>query len=357
MKSLKNFYKNKKVLVTGATGFKGSWLCAWLLNLGSKVYATGYLPNKNNILFKSLNLSDKINLKLFDIRDLKKLDQFVKINKPQVIFHLAAQPLVIESYKKPHETFDINYRGTLNILELTRKHRFIKSVICITSDKVYENIGKIKGYKETDRLGGVDPYSASKSSTEIMVRSYRESFFKNKNICGISTVRAGNVIGGGDWSENRLIPDCINFLIKKKKIVLRNPHFSRPWQFVLEPLKGYMVLAQKQFYKPLHFSGSWNFGTQLRFSIKVIKIAELVIKSWGVGKIKILKFKKYKEQKNLQIDSTKAKKKLKWKTVYSIKKAVSVTSDWYSEVIKKRNDPLVTTFKQINEYMKKSKII
>lgn len=354
MESLKNFYKNKRVLVTGATGFKGAWLCAWLLNLGSNVYATGYNPNKNNLLFKSLKFSNKINLKLFDIRDLKKLDKFLKKTKPQIIFHLAAQPLVIESYKKPHKTFDVNYLGTLNILELTRKYKFIKSLICVTSDKVYENVGKTKGYKEIDTLGGTDPYSASKSSTEIMIRSYRESFFKIQNICGVSSVRAGNVIGGGDWSENRLIPDCIKSLIKKKKIVLRNPNFSRPWQFVLEPLKGYLFLAQKQFNHPLKFSGSWNFGTQSRFSIKVIEIVHLIIKFWGSGKIRILKSKKFKEQKNLQIDSTKAKKKLKWKITYSTKEAISVTSEWYSEVFRNKNNPLVVTLKQINEYMKKS---
>ncbi len=354
MESLKKFYKNKNVLVTGATGFKGTWLCAWLLNLGSNVYATGYNPNKNNLLFKSLKFSNKIKLQLFDIRDLKKLDKFVKNSKPQIIFHLAAQPLVIEAYKKPYLTFDINYRGTLNILELTRKYKFIKSLICVTTDKVYENVGKIKGYKETDNLGGIDPYSVSKSSTEMIIRSYRESFFKSQNVCGISSVRAGNVIGGGDWSENRLIPDCIKFLMKKKKIVLRNPNFSRPWQFVLEPLKGYLFLAQKQFINPLKFAGSWNFGTQSIFSIKVIEIVKLIIKFWGSGEIKILKSKKFKEQKNLQIDSTKAKKKLKWKPTYSTKKAVLVTSEWYSDVFRSKKNPIHITFKQINEYMKKS---
>lgn len=353
MESLENFYKNKRVLITGATGFKGSWLCAWLLNLGSKVYATGYNPNKNNLLFKSLKISNKIKLKLFDIRDINQLNEFIKKTKPQIIFHLAAQPLVIESFKKPYSTFDINFRGTLNILEVTKKYKFIKSVICVTSDKVYENVGKIKGYKETDNLGGVDPYSASKSSTEILIRSYKESFFKNQKICGVSSVRAGNVIGGGDWSENRLIPDCIKSLMKKKIIVLRNPDFSRPWQFVLEPLKGYLVLAQRQYDYPLKFSGSWNFGTQSKFSIKVIEIVKLIIKFWGTGRTKKIKAKKFKEQKNLQIDSTKAKKKLNWKITYSTKKAVSVTTKWYSEVFRYKKDPAEVTFKQINQYMNK----
>jgi CDP-glucose 4,6-dehydratase len=354
MESLKNFYKSKRVMVTGATGFKGSWLCAWLSNLGSRVYATGYNPNKNNLLFKSLKFSNKMNLKLFDIRDIQKLDKFVKKIRPQIIFHLAAQSLVIESYKKPYSTFDINFRGTLNILEISKKYKFIKSVICVTSDKVYENLGKIKSYKETDNLGGVDPYSASKSSIEILIKSYRESFFKDQKICGISSVRAGNVIGGGDWSENRLIPDCIKSLIKKKTIVLRNPDFSRPWQFVLEPLKGYLMLAQKQYDYPLKFSGSWNFGNQSKLSIKVIELVKLILKFWGTGKVKTNKRKIFKEYKNLQVDSTKAKKKLNWKITYSIKKAVSVTSEWYSDVFRYKKDPANVTFKQINQYTKKN---
>lgn len=354
MEKLKKFYKNKKILVTGATGFKGSWLCAWLLNLGSKVYATGYNPNQNNILFKSLKLSKKINLKLFDIRDLNKLDKFIKKNKPQIIFHLAAQPLVIDSYKKPHKTFDINFRGTLNVLEVSKKYSFIKSVIFVTSDKVYENTGKLKGYKENDILGGLDPYSASKSSSEILIRSYRESFFKNKYLCGISSVRAGNVIGGGDWSENRLIPDCIKCLIKKKKIILRNPNFSRPWQLVLEPLKGYLILAEKQYRQPSRYSGSWNFGTQKKSSIQVKEIVEFIIKFWGKGEIKVINKKRYKEQKNLQIDSSKAKKKLYWKPSYNTKKAVEVTTEWYSKVLINKINPIDITNEQINSYMKKS---
>ena len=354
MEKMKNFYKNKKVLVTGATGFKGSWLCAWLLTLGAKVYATGYNPNKNNTLFKSLNLSKKMNLKIFDIRDYKKLENVIKRSKPQIIFHLAAQPLVIDSYIKPHMTFDINFRGTLNILEAARKYKFIKSVICVTSDKCYENVGKIKGYKETDVLGGIDPYSASKSSAELLIRSYLESFFRKDAKCGISSVRAGNVIGGGDWSDNRLIPDCIKSLSKNKKIILRNPNFSRPWQLVLEPLNGYLVLAEKQFKNPSKYSGAWNFGTETKFSVSVKKIVQFIIKFWGNGTIKIFNANRFREQQNLQIDSSKAKKLLNWKTTYSTKKAVEVTTDWYSKVLREKKKPSDVTNQQIKEYMKNS---
>ena len=261
MDKIKKFYKNKKVLVTGATGFKGSWLCSWLLKLGAKVYGTGYSPNQNKNLFYDLNLNNRINLKIFDIRDYRRLKNFIYYSKPKIIFHLAAQSLVYNSYQKPLITFDINCRGTLNILEITKKYKFIKSAVLITSDKCYENVGKIKRYKESDMLGGVDPYSASKGAAELIIRSYRESFFKNKKKCGVSSARAGNVIGGGDWSKKRLIPDCIRSLIKNEAILLRNPNFSRPWQLVLEPLKGYLILAKKQFENPLKYSGAWNFGT------------------------------------------------------------------------------------------------
>jgi len=351
MEKINRFYKNKKVLITGATGFKGSWLCAWLVNLGAKIYAIGNTPNQNKNLFQSLNLSKKINLKIFDLRNIKQLDLFIKKTKPQIIFHLAAQPLVIKSYQNPLSTFDINFRGTLNILETARKYKFIKSVICVTSDKCYENIGKIKRYKETDKLGGVDPYSASKASAEILIRSYIECFFKNIN-CGLSSVRAGNVIGGGDWSENRLIPDCIKSILKDKKIIIRNPNFNRPWLHVLEPLNGYLILAKKQFENPIKYSGAYNFGGDKKPSIKVKKIAELIIQFWGKGGIKLFNKNKFYEQKNLQLDSSKAKKILKWKKLYSTKESVQITTEWYHKVINKKKRPEDITNSQIQNYMK-----
>ena len=209
MEKIKKFYKNKKVLVTGATGFKGSWLCSWLLKMGAKVYGIGFNPNQNKNLFYKLSLQKRIKLKLFDVRDFQKFERHVNKVRPSIIFHLAAQPLIFESYQKPLLTFDVNCRGTLNILEIVKKVNFVKSLILVTSDKCYENMGWIKGYKENDRLGGVDPYSASKASAELIIRAYRESFFKNKKKCGVSSARAGNVIGGGDWSEKRLIPDYV----------------------------------------------------------------------------------------------------------------------------------------------------
>ena len=274
---MKKFYKNKKILVTGVTGFKGAWLSQWLISLGAKVYGLGYNPNQNKNLFYKLNLQKKVKTKLFDIRNYKKLNNLIKNIKPSIIFHLAAQPLIYESYKKPHLTFDVNYRGTLNLLEISRGINSIKSIVVVTSDKCYESNNSSKGFKETDLLGGIDPYSASKSSTEIMVRAYRKTFFTNKKNVGLSTARAGNVIGGGDWSLNRLIPDCVRSLIKNKVIEIRNPNFNRPWQHVLEPLKGYLILAMLQFKNPKKFSGAWNFGTKPNSLTNVKSIVNYMI--------------------------------------------------------------------------------
>ncbi len=351
MEKIKNFYKNKKILVTGATGFKGAWLCSWLLKLKARVYCTGYNPNQNKNLFYKLRLHKKTNLKIFDIRNLDKLDAFIKKIKPSIIFHLAAQPLILKSYENPYLTFTVNFLGSTNIMECSRKYSFIKSVILVTTDKVYESSGKTIGFKETDLLGGIDPYSASKSSTELMIRAYRESFFKNKKISGVSSVRAGNVIGGGDWSKNRLIPDSIRSSIKNQKIILRNPSFNRPWQFVLEPLKGYLILAKKQFENPKKYSGAWNFGNKSKSVVTVSQIVEYIINFWGSGKLKKLSKNNVYEQQNLQLNSSKAIKLLKWKPTYSIKQSVKVTTQWYYDVLKEKKSPSVVTNQQIQDYM------
>ncbi len=351
MEQISNFYKNKRVLVTGATGFKGSWLCSWLLHMGAKVYGSGYSPNQNKNLFYQLKLQKKIKLAIFDIRDQKKLENFIFKSKPSIIFHLAAQPLIIESYLKPHLTIDINVRGTLNVLEASKKFNFIKSVVLITSDKCYENVGKLTRYKEDDVLGGIDPYSASKSASELIIRAYRESFFKNKKNCGISSARAGNVIGGGDWSTKRLIPDCIKSLLKNKVVFLRNPNFNRPWQHVLEPIRGYLMLAKKQFQEPKKYSDAWNFGTKNNSVKSVKEIVDYIISFWGSGKIRVNRENKFHEQKNLQLDINKVKKRLKWYPTYSVKKGVQITTEWYLQVFKNKQDSFKVTNKQIVEYM------
>jgi len=349
MVELKNFYKNKKILITGVTGFKGAWLSNWLLKLGSKVIGIGHSTKKNKSLFYQLELEKKINLFLFDIREFKKLNSVIKKTKPSIIFHLAAQTLIFESYKKPMLTFDINYRGTLNLMECVRLSSSVKSVIITTSDKCYESNSSQRGFKETDTLGGIDPYSASKSSSEIMVRAYRESFFKNNSKVGISTGRSGNVIGGGDWSLKRLIPDCIKSLKLNKTILIRNPKFNRPWQHVLEPLRGYLILAHKQYLNPLKYSGAWNFGTKPNSLTDVKTLVVHIINFWGTGKMKIKK-NNFFEQQNLQLNIKKAKKHLKWYPTYNIKNSVKMTVDWYFRVLQKREDPKKVTSDQIDQY-------
>ena len=289
-----------------------------------------------------------------DIRDFKKLDNYIKTIKPSIVFHFAGQTIIYNSYKFPHQTFDVNSMGGLNILEVTRQSKFIKSLIITTSDKCYESKRGSKGFKEDDRLGGIDPYSASKVSVEIMLKSYQESFFKKKLI-GASSVRSGNVIGGGDFAPNRLIPDCIKSIKKNKTIFLRNPNFNRPWQFVLEPLKGYLILAQKQYMDPKNYSNSWNFGTKPNTVTNVKKIVKYLVDFWGKGKIKILKNNFY-EQMNLQLDISKAQKFLKWSPTYNIKDSVKLSVDWYKKVLLNKENPIKVTEEQIKKYMYDSKI-
>ena len=347
---LTNFYKGKKVLVTGATGFKGSWLCEWLLLLGAKVYAAGNNPNKNKNLFYDLNLNNKLNLKIFDIRNFKQTKKFINKINPSIIFHLAAQPLISNSYKDPKITYEINTMGTLNILEAARENKKIKNIILITSDKCYQSNNSTVGFKETDRLGGKDPYSGSKACAEIIIKTYIESYFKYNKV-GIASARAGNVIGGGDWSENRLIPDLINNFKKKKTTLIRNPNFNRPWQHVLEPLYGYLLLGIKLQKNPKKYSGSWNFGTEKNTVTSVKEIANIAQETWGKGKIIIKNTKKFYEQENLQLNISKSKKILSWKPIYSIRESVRLTVNWYKNTYTKKTSVEEETINQIYNYM------
>ena len=354
-KLVKNFYKNKKILITGATGFKGAWLAYWLFLLKANIVGVGRKPNKNDNLFKQLNLKKKIKIQYFDIREKKKLEKLIKKFKPNLIFHLAAQPIISEGYKKPEETIIVNSIGTLNIVEICKNLKFVKSIICITSDKCYENNFSTKGFKENDKLGGSDPYSASKANAEIIVKSYLESFYlKNKK--GLATGRAGNVIGGGDWSPNRLIPDCIKWIIKNKLIYLRRPHFNRPWQHVLEPLNGYLVLGYNLFKNPVKYSGPWNFGSKKNTITSVHEVVKKIIKYWGKGKVKINKKKQFYEQENLQLNINKAKEILNWSPKYSIAQSIRLTVEWYKYVyMNGSKEAEKISYKQINSYMNDKK--
>ena len=353
-KMVNNFFRNKKILITGVTGFKGSWLCQILNLFNSNILGIGYKPNKNQILFDSLKLNNKIKLKYVDIRDYKKLGKIIEKFQPQIIFHLAAQPLIFDSYRDPYGTININSTGTLNILDICKDLKSLRSLVCITSDKCYSNNFSTRGFKETDHLGGSDPYSASKASAEIIINAYRESFFYKKKI-GIASVRAGNVIGGGDWSANRLIPDVINSLLKKKVIKIRNPGFNRPWQHVLEPINGYLVLSEKLYKNPKKYSGAWNFGSKKNTVTSVYEVVNKIIKLWGSGKIIFKKNFKYYEQKNLQLNIEKVKKNLKWKPLLTINQSVKNTIDWYKDVYVDKKSPKEITKSQIIEYFKNVK--
>ncbi len=352
VQKLKKFYKNKKVFVTGATGFKGSWIVKWLELLGAKVYGIGYLPNDNKKFFYSLGLNKKRNFKIVDIRDSKSLKKTINTIKPGIIIHMAAQPLISASYVNPHFTYSTNAIGTLNVLQIVNNSKYVKSLVCITSDKCYKDSFSTKGFKENDQLGGEDPYSGSKACAEIIVKTYIESFFKKKKI-GVASARAGNVIGGGDFSQNRLIPDSVLSLKKKRKIFLRNPKFNRPWQHVLEPIYGYLILAKKLYENPRRYEGAYNFGPENNTLTTVENIVKKIIKFWGHGTYKINRKSMYYEQKNLQLDITKAKKILNWKPVLTIDESVKFTISWYKRFFIDKENSKKITIDHINEYSKK----
>ena len=345
-----NFYQKKKILITGATGFKGAWLSLWLHLLKAKVYGIGFNPNRNRNLFYKLRLVKKIKLYNLDIKDYKRLQKLIKKINPEIVFHMAAQPLILEGYKKPYETYLINSIGTLNIIDILRKLKNIRSIVCVTSDKCYQSNNSTKGFIESDKLGGEDPYSGSKANAEIIVNTYLKSFF-NKKKCGLASARAGNVIGGGDWSKDRLIPDSIKALISNKTIVLRNPKFNRPWQHVLEPLNGYLILAKSLYQNPKKFSGSWNFGSEKNTVTDVLTIVKKIINIWGKGKIKYNKTNKYYEQKNLQLNISKSKKYLNWNPRLSIMKSVEMTINWYKQILVDKKKPDKVTIEQILSFM------
>ena len=329
IKNLNKFWNKKKVFVTGHTGFKGSWLCIILKYLNADVYGFSLKPEKKSLFIKSKIEKEITSNTYADINDILNLKKNIKKSKPEIIFHLAAQPLVLESYIKPLKTFQTNIMGTLNLLQCIREVKSIKSVVIITTDKVYKINKKDIIYKEIDQLGGFDPYSASKVGVEIVVDSYIKSFFSKSNLKNrISTARAGNVIGGGDFSNNRLVPDIIEAINYKKKLTIRNPNHIRPWQHVLDPIMGYLILARKQYEKKIdNKDHSWNFGPNKNNFKKVIDIVKFIKKQENFT-YKIHITKKLKETKVLKLDSNKAKKKLTWISKLNLSESLKKTMEW-----------------------------
>lgn len=339
MEALRFFFNKKKILITGHTGFKGIWLTSLLLNFGSELIGYSQKDEKIKQYKKIVNYKKVTNV-FDDILNFNHLKKVINTHKPEIIFHLAAQSLVIESYKKPYKTFLENTNGVLNILEITRNSKFVKSLIIATSDKCYKVNNTKKKFKESDELGGVDPYSASKATAEIIFDSYKNLNFKNKKI-GIATVRAGNVIGGGDFSKNRIIPDCFRSL-KKRSLIIRNPDAVRPWQHVIDVIRGYLILSKKLYNLSDRFSGSWNFGPEKNEATVLSLVKNFKKYSKAKFKIKIKKNKKYKETKVLKLSSLKAAKKLKWKNLIKINQAIKLTVDWYNDFLRTKSGNKVT---------------
>jgi len=324
-----SIYKNRKVLVTGHTGFKGSWLSIWLNELGAKVSGYSLDPKTEKDNFVLSNLKTKINDHRGNILDTANLSKVFEIEKPEIVFHLAAQPLVLESYKSPIETIATNTLGTANVLEAFRQCETAKQMIVITTDKVYDNVEWVWGYRETDRLGGKDIYSASKAAAEIITNAYCHSFFYDSDK-SVVTARAGNVIGGGDWAENRIIPDCIRAIEKNETIILRNPNSIRPWQHVLDPLGGYLMLGKKLISGDNSFFESWNFGPISSDGISVETLVKGIIKSFGNGKYQVQPSEGAPyESKTLNLDISKAINQLKWRPLLNTDEAIKLTAEWY----------------------------
>ena len=347
-------FKNKKILVTGHTGFKGSWLCLWLHIIGAKVYGISKSIITNPSHYHSIFLKRKIKEFFFDLNNTQKTKKVINNIKPDYIFHLAAQAIVKKSYQNPIETWQSNLFGTLNILQSLRGLKKKCKVVIITSDKVYKNIETERGYHEKDTIGGDDPYSASKGATEILLNSYLRSFIskENSNIA-LSIARAGNVIGGGDWSEGRLIPDCIKFWRKKKKLIVRNPSSTRPWQHVLEVLTGYLMLAEKLSQNKNKFHGeAFNFGPNKYSKLSVMQILFLIKKRLKNINWSIERKSKFKEAKLLKLNSKKANKLLRWRCILTTNETISMVIEWYQNFYSKKilNEEFSKT--QIKKYLK-----
>lgn len=357
MKRAEIFYK-KKILITGHTGFKGSWMVCFFKTLGAKIYGISNkiptVPSHYKITKSYENIKD---LRI-DIRDRRKIITAINSIKPDYIFHLAAQSLVKTSISKPIETWETNLIGTLNLLEALRKLKKKCNVVIITSDKCYKNTEKKTGYLENDPMGGDESYSASKGSAELLINSYIKSYFSSKkNKIFICTARAGNVIGGGDWSKDRLIPDCMKSWSKKKPAIIRNPHSIRPWQHVLDVICGYIILAKKLNSNPKFHGKNFNFGPRKNFSeAKVIDILKMIKNQWSNISWKIKNDKKLKETKLLKLVTTKARRELKWKQELSLRQTINLVTNWYKNYfLNKKNKKDKITFDQIEFYKKLSR--
>lgn len=351
---MRQFYKNKRVLITGHTGFKGSWMSFLLHELGAHVTGVALEPNTDPALFDILKLNDKINSRICDIRDLNTLMKIFDEVQPEIVIHMAAQPLVIESYKNPVYTYDVNVMGTVNICECVRTHECVRSFVNVTTDKVYENKEWNYGYRETDRLNGYDPYSNSKSCSELVTESYISSFFNELKVL-VSRCRAGNVIGGGDFNENRIIPDCVKYTVSDETIQVRNPNSVRPYQHVLEPVVFYLYLAMRQ-YQNKELSGVYNIGPNESDCITTGEIVQLFCDKWkDKSRWEAIDYHGPHEANFLKLDTSKAKMILGWKPIWDVETAVAKTVEW-SKGYYGNQDIEEITRNQVKDYLKRTKV-
>lgn len=355
-KELENTYKGKKVFLTGHTGFKGAWLLKTLSLLGAEIKGYSLEPKTPDDLFYLIEGDNLCKSVIADIRDRKRLESEIVTFQPDFVFHLAAQPLVRLSYEIPSETFVVNVIGTAHVLDAIKRLQKKCSVVLITTDKVYHNNEWVYPYRETDRLGGYDPYSASKACAELLIDSYRNSFFNandyDRHLKGIAVARAGNVIGGGDWSKDRLIPDIAKAFAMEQPVVIRNPNSVRPWQHVLEPIVGYLQLGANLMRDLVKFSQAYNFGPHLSDALTVEEILKLAILSWGKGDYIVEKAEEQSHEAGLlKLDITKAITELKWQPKMNAQKSVSMTMDWYSEFVTDRKNISEFTQAQINQFL------
>lgn len=348
---MKNFFKGKNVLITGHTGFKGSWLSEILVNWGANVFGYSLKPPTEPNLFSLLELNEKIDSYIGDIRDLKNLKKVFYEVKPEIVIHMAAQPLVRESYYNPHYTYETNVMGTVNICECVRNTHYVKSFLNVTTDKVYENKEKKDGYTENEKLNGFDPYSNSKSCSDLITQSYNNSFFKKMNIA-TSTARAGNVIGGGDFAKDRIIPDCVRSALEDTDIIIRNPYSIRPYQHVLEPLNIYLKIVEKQYYD-MNYSGYYNVGPDEEDCVTTGYLATLFCEKWGdnLKWIDKSEIDAPHESNFLKLNSDKIKKTFNWNPKWNIEKAIEKTVEW-TKVYKDNEDIVDCVDSQIKEFYK-----
>lgn len=346
--SFLNFYRGKRVFITGHTGFKGAWMADWLSRLGAVVTGYSLPPETRPNLFSMIR--PQLRLRHFegDVGDRSRMSKIIRQARPEIVFHLAAQALVRRSYGDPVETYRTNVMGTAHLIDSIRSVESVRSVVIVTSDKCYENVGWNYGYRETDALGGYDPYSSSKACAELVTSSFRRSFFGKR--VGLASARAGNVIGGGDWSMDRIVPDCVRSFSKGRPVLVRNPGATRPWQHVLDPLAGYLLLGRRLFEKPLEFARGWNFGPEHSGSLSVLQLVQKLAKEWGKAEFRLDTKRHPHEAAQLRLDISQSRSLLGWRPVWNAGKAIEATVEWYKAYLLGKNHVVNVMNRQFDDF-------